>query len=132
MQKYSRQRESIKQFLAGRHDHPTAETIYAALREEYPNLSLGTVYRNLNLLARLGEIRKLSAVSGPDRFDGNTSPHYHFICRQCGCMLDLSVNVLDHINILAGQGFDGKIEGHVAYFYGICPACQSSAPDAQQ
>ena len=58
--KYSRQRESIKNFLAGRKDHPTAETVYSNLRQEQPHISLGTVYRNLALLTELGEIRKIS------------------------------------------------------------------------
>lgn len=123
MLKYSRQRESIKNFLAARYDHPTAETVYLSIKEEFPNISLGTVYRNLNLLAEIGEIQKLSTGIGPDRFDGNPLPHYHFICNHCGCVLDLSVSGLEHINILAGQNFDGEIEGHITYFFGKCPAC---------
>ena len=123
MLKYSRQRESIENFLANRYDHPTAETVYQNIREEFPNISLGTVYRNLNLLAEIGKIQKISTGIGPDRFDGNTKPHYHFVCSHCGCVMDLSVSGLEHINILAGQDFDGAIEGHVTYFYGKCPAC---------
>ena len=121
MLKYSKQRESIKNFLVTRYDHPTAETVYLNIRKEFPNISLGTVYRNLNLLAEIGEIQKLSPGIGPDRFDGNPAPHYHFICRHCGCVMDLTVSGLDHINILAGQDFDGEIEGHITYFYGACP-----------
>ena len=124
--KYSRQRESIKEFLMTRTDHPTADTVYHQLRKIYPNISLGTVYRNLNLLAEIGEIQKLSPGIGPDRFDGNPAPHYHFICRHCGCVMDLTVSGLDHINILAGQDFDGEIEGHITYFYGACPSCKAS------
>ena len=124
--KYSRQRESIKEFLMTRTDHPTADTVYHQLRKIYPNISLGTVYRNLNLLAEIGEIQKLSPGIGPDRFDGNPAPHYHFICRHCGCVMDLTVSGLDHINILAGQDFDGEIEGHITYFYGTCPSCKAS------
>ena len=60
MLKYSRQREAIKTFLAGRYDHPTAETVYLGIKEEFPNISLGTVYRNLSLLSDIGEIQKLS------------------------------------------------------------------------
>lgn len=116
MLKYSKQRESIKNFLVTRYDHPTAETVYLNIRREFPNISLGTVYRNLNLLAEIGEIQKLSPGIGPDRFDGNPAPHYHFICRHCGCVMDLTVSGLDHINILAGQDFDGEIEGHITYF----------------
>lgn len=126
MLKYSKQRESIKNFLVTRYDHPTAETVYLNIRREFPNISLGTVYRNLNLLAEIGEIQKLSPGIGPDRFDGNPAPHYHFICRHCGCVMDLTVSGLDHINILAGQDFDGEIEGHITYFYGTCPACKAS------
>ena len=126
MLKYSKQRESIKNFLVTRYDHPTAETVYLNIRREFPNISLGTVYRNLNLLAEIGEIQKLSPGIGPDRFDGNPAPHYHFICRHCGCVMDLTVSGLDHINILAGQDFDGEIEGHIAYFYGACPSCKAS------
>lgn len=126
MRKYSRQRESIKNFLATRYDHPTAETVYLNIKESFPNISLGTVYRNLNLLAEIGEIQKLSTGVGPDRFDGNPSLHYHFICNKCGSVLDLDVSGLEHINILAGQNFDGEIEGHITYFYGRCPACKAS------
>lgn len=126
MLKYSKQRESIKNFLVTRYDHPTAETVYLNIRREFPNISLGTVYRNLNLLAEIGEIQKLSPGIGPDRFDGNPAPHYHFICRHCGCVMDLTVSGLDHINILAGQDFDGEIEGHITYFYGVCPSCKAS------
>ena len=126
MLKYSRQRESIKNFLATRYDHPTAETVYLSIREEFPNISLGTVYRNLSLLSELGEIKKLSTGVGPDRFDGNTNPHYHFICNKCGSVLDLDVDRLDHINVLAGQHFGGEIEGHLTYFYGKCPACKEA------
>ena len=126
MLKYSKQRESIKNFLVTRYDNPTAETVYLNIRREFPNISLGTVYRNLNLLAEIGEIQKLSPGIGPDRFDGNPAPHYHFICRHCGCVMDLTVSGLDHINILAGQDFDGEIEGHITYFYGACPSCKAS------
>ena len=126
MLKYRKQRESIKNFLVTRYDHPTAETVYLNIRREFPNISLGTVYRNLNLLAEIGEIQKLSPGIGPDRFDGNPAPHYHFICRHCGCVMDLTVSGLDHINILAGQDFDGEIEGHITYFYGTCPSCKAS------
>lgn len=123
MIKYSRQREAIKTFLADRYDHPTAETVYLGIKEEFPNISLGTVYRNLSLLADIGEIQKLSTGFGPDRFDGNPAPHYHFICKECGSVLDLAVNDIDHINVLANQGFNGEIEGHITYFYGRCTHC---------
>ena len=70
--KYSRQRESIKACLMSRKDHPTADALYTSIREQFPNISLGTVYRNLNLLVELGEIRKLSCGDGTDHFDYDT------------------------------------------------------------
>ena len=89
--KYSRQRESIKTCLMGRKDHPTADALYTSIREQFPNISLGTVYRNLNLLVDLGEIRKLSCGDGTDHFDYDTSPHYHFVCKECGKIMDIYV-----------------------------------------
>ena len=123
MLKYSRQRESIKKFLMTRTDHPTAEMIYENLRKEYPKISLGTVYRNLSLLSDIGEIQTISTGVGPDRFDGNAKPHYHFICKNCGQVMDLNMQGLEHINLLAQHDFPGIIEGHSVFFYGRCEAC---------
>ncbi len=124
--KYSRQRESILRYLRSSKCHPTAETVYQAIQTDNPNISLGTVYRNLTLLTDLGEINKITAFDGPDRFDGNIVPHYHFICRKCGAVLDLEMESLSHINLLAAHKFSGTIEGHMAHFYGICPECIST------
>ena len=117
MLKNSKQRDAIKSFLMTRYDHPTAETVYLNVKKEFPSISLGTVYRNLSLLSEIGEIQKLSTGIGPDRFDGNPAPHYHFICNHCGSVLDLDVTGLDHINVLASQNFDGEIEGHLTKFF---------------
>lgn len=121
--KYSRQRECIRKFLADHYEHPTAETIYMNVKKDFPHISLGTVYRNLSLLAELGEITKISTGIGPDRFDGNTTPHYHVICSSCGRVMDLKMGNIDHINIIAGNEFDGRIDGHIAYFLGKCREC---------
>ncbi len=125
MLKYSRQRESIKNFLMSRCDHPTAEVIYRSLRKDFPNISLGTVYRNLALLTELGEIQTISTGEGPDRFDGNVAPHYHFQCRGCGALMDLQMQSLEHINLLAQHEFSGEIDGHSVFFYGRCRDCIS-------
>ena len=74
--KYSRQREVIKECLINRYDHPTADMVYMDVRETFPNISLGTVYRNLQLLTDLGEIQKLNVGDGVDHFDAKTFPHY--------------------------------------------------------
>ena len=78
--KYSRQRESIINCLKGRKDHPTADMIYASVREEYPKISLGTVYRNLSLLVDQGEILRFSCGEGQDHYDADTSQHYRCAC----------------------------------------------------
>ena len=122
--KYSRQRECIKNFLMTRKDHPTADVVYANVRKEYPNISLGTVYRNLALLSKRGEIMKISTGNGTDRFDGNPLPHYHFICKNCGSVMDLEMESIDQINKIANANFGGVVEGHIAYFYGICEDCK--------
>lgn len=108
-----------------RKDHPTADTVYANVRKEYPNISLGTVYRNLSLLSERGEIMKISTGDGPDRFDGNPLPHYHFVCKKCGSVIDLEMESIDSINEVANANFGGVVEGHVAYFYGSCEKCKS-------
>ena len=121
--KHSRQREAIKEYLRNSHDHPSADMVYMNIRQEFPNISLGTVYRNLSLLSELGEINKISTGSGPDRFDGDLHPHYHFVCSTCGNVKDF--NIPDH-NIMpdiSTEDFDGMIDGHVTYFYGTCGDC---------
>lgn len=123
--KYSRQREAIKEFLSHTKEHPTADTVYMNIRKTQPNISLGTVYRNLNMLAEQGEIIKLSCIDQIDRFDGDTVPHYHFICRECGCVLDLEMESIDHINVIAGANFNGTIDGHRTFFYGKCQECST-------
>ena len=84
MIKYSRQREAIVQYLTGRTDHPSAESVYQALRQTHPNISLGTVYRNLGVLEENGQLMRIPMDNGSDRFDPNVVPHYHFLCRKCG------------------------------------------------
>lgn len=121
--KYSRQREAIKEYLMHTNEHPTADTVYMHVKQEFPNISLGTVYRNLNLLADIGEATKISTADGRDRFDGRTEPHYHFYCSECGCLRDLDLDTMAHINELAAKNFDGMIESHTIIFYGKCGDC---------
>lgn len=123
MLKRSRQREAIQRCLLDCQDHPTAETVYLRIKDELPSISLGTVYRNLSLLAELGEICKITTSGGPDRFDGNTEPHSHFICRCCGCVMDIPLPPQENLIALAAADFDGRIERHTIRFTGLCPDC---------
>ena len=121
--KKSKQREAIKAFLMTRKDHPTADVVYDHVRKELPNISLGTVYRNLTLLSETGELLRLRVGDGIDHFDATTTPHYHFICQKCGCVTDLDMEVTNSICEMASQHFGGTIQGHVTYFYGDCENC---------
>jgi Fur family peroxide stress response transcriptional regulator len=121
--KYSRQRESIKASLMCRHDHPTADALYASIREEFPNISLGTVYRNLNLLVETGEIQKLTCGNGADHFDGDTSEHYHFVCNECGQVYDMDLAPMERLDSEAQKDAPGHIDSHYVLFYGTCNHC---------
>lgn len=129
--KYSRQRASIKEYLMSTVDHPTADTVYLHVRKEFPRISLGTVYRNLNLLADIGEAVKITTPYGGDRFDGRTEPHYHVVCTACGNVFDLELDPahIEEINHLANAHFDGKIDSHTMLFYGTCRHCMESGKE---
>ncbi|MDO4490654.1 MAG: transcriptional repressor [Lachnospiraceae bacterium] len=123
--KFSRQRESIKRNLLERRDHPTADMVFADIRKEYPNVSLGTVYRNLSLFADLGEIRKLPSANGADHFDGNMVPHHHFVCSVCGEIQDLFLSdaVSRDVEREAADKISGTITDCSMTFSGICDNC---------
>ena len=87
--KYSRQRESILNALNEKLDHPTAEMVYNCVKQEQPNISLGTVYRNLNQLVEQGTLRRIATPVSGDRFDIRVDPHAHLLCTCCGRVLDL-------------------------------------------
>lgn len=126
--KYSRQRESIKKYLATTKEHPTADMVYNNIRKQYPNISLGTVYRNLNLLVDQGDVIKFTTGDGSDRFDSKTNKHYHFVCNKCSNVSDLFMehDFIDLINKSAEENFNGEIQGHDILFYGLCKDCQES------
>ena len=121
--KYSRQREAIKENLCMRKDHPTADMVYNSIRMQYPNVSLGTVYRNLQLLTEIGELQKIRVGDGLDHFDADTSVHYHFYCTRCGAVMDMNMDEINEINDIASKSFDGIIESHNLTFSGICGKC---------
>ena len=107
--------------------HPTADWIYSQLKGEFPNLSLGTVYRNLNVLMEQGLIRKIDFGSTYDRFDANTGPHYHFICEECGAILDLELPVDRSLEERVNAATPYTARRHRIEFYGICDRCRERA-----
>ena len=123
--KHFRKRDAILSCVKGTDTHPSADWVYAQLKSQYPDISLGTVYRNLNLLAELGEAIKIITPNGGVHFDGRTEAHYHFTCNCCGNVYDLDLKELECINDAAGKNFDGVITEHSLMFYGICKNCMN-------
>ena len=121
-----RKRDAILEFLRHSDQHPSAETIYTQLKTEIPDLSLGTVYRNLNLFKEQGLIRSLGSVNGVERFDGVTKPHVHFICQQCGSVCDLGgIEVPQSLCTQAASEVGASVEECMLTFFGICHACRA-------
>ena len=121
--KYSKQRAIIMDFLKDRKDHPTADVVYTNVRKILPNISLGTVYRNLMLLTELGEIKKIQVGDGVDHFDPTTGEHDHFVCTECGGVFDLPVREAFDAVRYAGPDFDGEITGYTLNLRGVCAGC---------
>lgn len=121
--KYSRQREAVKEYLKSTYSHPTADEVYDEIRKIYPHISLGTVYRNLNLLVEQGEAIKLTTEGGSDHFDGNPLQHYHLYCENCGRVSDIEMEPMLQLNTLAQVGYAGTIRSHALLFLGECETC---------
>lgn len=122
--RYSRQRELIYEAVLGSKEHPTAEMVYQWLKPANPNLSLGTVYRNLNLLAEEGILIRMPFPV--ERYDGDVTPHSHFRCKACGRVFDLMTGYDGKIDAAAARVSPGfRIEGHDLTFSGLCPECQT-------
>ena len=111
--------EAVKEFRC----HVTADEVYDAIVKKQPHISRGTVYRNLNLLSDIGEIRKVEMPNGADRFDYLCREHYHARCIKCGRVLDVEMEFIDDLekNIKDTHGFE--FIGHDIIFKGICHEC---------
>jgi Fe2+ or Zn2+ uptake regulation protein len=124
LQRNTRQRQVILEELQKLTSHPTAATLYAIVRSRLPNISLGTVYRNLELLSRMGQIQKLDLAGGEARFDGSVVPHDHLRCVHCGRVDDVSATALDLSGGATNDWGGYHILGRRLEFFGICPACR--------
>ncbi len=126
-QRMTRQRRIILEVLRNTTSHPTADWIYEKVKEKIPNISLGTVYRNLKTLKEMGEIMELNYGSSFSRFDGNPKDHYHFVCEKCGKVYDVNMPVDETLNEKASQATGYKVYYHRCEFHGLCKEC--SSPD---
>lgn len=123
----TRQRSLIIEALRKTNAHPTAAWIYEKVREQCPQISLGTVYRNLNLLKEKGTIRELKFGKNTARYDGNVEFHHHMVCLECGKLEDVSCTISPDLikGLETMKGY--KIIGHQMEFKGICPECAGAA-----
>ena len=120
-----RKRNAILSCLQQTTVHPSAEWVYNQLKSECPDISLGTVYRNLALFKEQGLIISLGTVNGVERFDGNTQPHVHFICSNCGAVQDMhQIKVPEELNAAVEQSSGGRVTACHLTFTGSCEACQ--------
>ena len=122
--KHFRKRDAILAYFRQTDTHPSAETVYASLKTSIPDLSLGTVYRNISLFKERGEIISLGSVNGVERYDGNVEPHVHFVCTGCGCIRDLhGMQVPEELNKSAGREADAVVDHCHLTFHGRCRGC---------
>jgi len=121
----TRQRSVILEELQRTRRHPTADQVYRRVRRRLPRISLATVYRNLELMADRGLIRKTAPGVGPRRFDGETAPHHHARCLQCGAMADAPAGALGECGPHAGDVAGFEIVDYRLELLGYCPKCRS-------
>ncbi len=124
---FSAKREAIYETLASTKSHPTAEWVYDQLKPSIPDLSLGTVYRNLTVFKELGLTKCVGVVNGKERFDADMSQHPHFVCTRCLSVIDVPIkrnfvdcNIYDYVAKECGV----TVEDHNIVFYGFCNGCR--------
>ncbi len=122
--KHSRQRDLLLDILKNTKCHPDADWIYAKAREKIPNISLGTVYRNLSKLSSDGTILKLDVGTGSDHFDGDTSPHSHLICTGCGKIIDIFSDYTPMLKGDAQEKSGASVSECSVLFKGNCSDCR--------
>jgi len=122
--RYSAKREAIIRVLQETDKHPTAEWVYQQLKPQYPDLSLGTVYRNLAAFREEGLLISVGVVNGQERFDAETSPHTHFVCSCCGRICDMNELIVPEELVTAPTLKDGaRVDHYQLTFKGVCKEC---------
>ena len=125
IERMTRQRRIILEEMRTPGRHLTADDVYGRVRKQIPNISLGTVYRNLEVLVQAGRIRKLTLGGGQKQYDGGVHKHYHIRCSKCGLVTDVSAKAFPDLDKAATGGVDGfEITGHELEFIGICEKCK--------
>ena len=122
--RYSKKREAILSAIQGTSCHPSADWVYRQLKPSHPDLSLGTVYRNLAFFLERGQVKSVGVVQGQERFDAVVTPHSHFVCNCCGAVLDLpDIDLSGGLDGAVSRQYGLMTERHELTFYGLCPSC---------
>ncbi len=131
--KYDRKGGAVYAALAETKEHPSAETLFARLRAQYPNLSLNTVYRNVARFRREGNAVCVAVVDGQERYDANTAPHPHFICDRCGAVIDIDpASDPPGLNGAAESLSGMQIRSHELVFRGLCRDCVNTESETTE
>lgn len=127
MRRETKQREAILNVLRGATSHPTADWVYDEVRKLIPNISKGTIYRNLKILRDIGEISELNLSGTVSRYEGKKENHYHFRCEKCGQVFDLEEPVNKELNDKVARNTGFKVSYHQLEFRGLCKDCQQKS-----
>ena len=122
--KLTPQRLAVYKYLMSTSEHPSAEVIYKAIQEDFPTMSLATVYKALKTLVEVGLVQELNVGEGNFRYDGNADSHPHIQWVSCGRVDDLMNLSFDHLNSEVEKNSDYKVLSNQTYFYGLCKDCQ--------
>lgn len=129
--RHTRQREAVLEVLRTSHSHPTADWVYEEVKKALPRISKGTVYRNLKMLCKSGEISELDLSGATRRFEGRQESHYHFRCQRCGEVFDLNEPVNHDLDSRIEEQTGFTVAYHHLEFRGLCRDCQLRQPDQQ-
>lgn len=126
MSKNSIQRTVILQTVKSTKTHPTADWVYEQVKKIIPRISLGTVYRNLNLLVQQGQIREVFVTGGASRYDGYLNKHYHFRCEKCNMLFDINEPVCNLLEKKVAKSTGFKVKDHNIELTGLCLKCRKT------
>ena len=125
-QRFSKKRQAIYEALMDSLEHPNAEMVYQSLKADYPDLSLGTVYRNIKGMVQSGDVICVGHVDGKERYDAHLTPHVHLVCRGCGSVVDISLEPeLEEQCKAISQINDIEMDVRSLHFAGLCNTCKS-------
>ena len=131
--RYSKKREAILAAIRCTTCHRSAEWVYRQLKPRHPDLSLGTVYRNLAFFLERGQVKSVGVVQGQERFDAVVTPHSHFVCNCCGAVLDLpDIDLSGGLDGAVSRQYGLAVKRHELTFYGLCTSCSKQQQNIKE